>query len=359
MRAAALTLTLAAVGCAGHHESRGAEPPPVDVSRSESEPAAPAGSEVARTERWSFHSNLLFNLHHFVFQCAKTLASRDGEDVPDRPVAVAEIGLVDALAGTERETWYTAIGFYRREAIARDLLFDGTMYRLKQQLTAIDDPLGEWPAELDVGYAGALRAALPVYRTRFWPAHDRSNRAWIAAATSRLGRYEATLASRLERAYGGRWPAAPVRVDVCAYANWAGAYTTGGPAHVTLSSTDPNARGDAALETLFHEVSHTREMFGPLRAALASAFEAIGAEAPRDLWHLLMFEAAGEAVRRTLAADGIAGYVHYGDRTGMYRRGAWATHQPLVSTGWRAFLDGSIDRATALARIAAAVSSDG
>jgi hypothetical protein len=156
-------------------------------------------------------------------------------------------------------------------------------------------------------------------------------------------------------AYGGSWPDSPVRVDVCAYANWAGAYTTGGPAHITLASSDPQAQGSAALEVLVHEASHTREMIGALREALAAAYQAQGAEPPRDLWHLFIFVTAGETVRRTLALDGIEGYVPYGERTGLYGRGAWALQLPLLLEPWTAFLDGELEREAALARIAATI----
>ena len=65
-------------------------------------------------------------------------------------------------------------------------------------------------------------------------------------------------------------------------------------------------------------------MIGALRSQLSAAFEVGGAEPPRDLWHLLLFVTAGEAVRRTLAADGMDDYRPFGERTGVYRRGAWA-----------------------------------
>lgn len=318
--------------------------------------APPAqGDEVARTPHFAFHDHELLNLHHFLYQSAKAFARRDGERVTGRPVAVVELDAVDALEGEEREAWFGALELYRREAIGRDLLFDGDLYELKRQLASIEDVDGPWPAELDPGFARALRDALPVYRARFWQAHDAANRAWVDAAVRGLERYERALVGRMTTAYGGSWPEPLVRVDVCAYANWAGAYTTGGPAHVTLASTDPEAQGDAALETLVHEASHTREMIGPLREELATAYAARGAEPPRDLWHLFVFVTAGEAVRRALADDGVEGYEHYGDRAGVYARGPWAEQRALLAEPWLAWLDGEIDRATALERIAAAI----
>ena len=312
-------------------------------------------SEAARTPSFSFHSHELYNLHHFLYQCAKTAARRDGERVAGRPVTVVELDAVDALEGDERYAWLAAVDYYRRELIALDLLFDRRMYALKQLLTGIEDADGEWPAGIEEEHVLALRAALPVYRARFWPAHDAANRGWIATAVDALERHEAELVERMTSAYGGSWPPPPVRVDLCAYANWAGAYTTGGPAHVTLSSTDADNGGHGALETLVHEASHTPEMIGALRDALAAAYAARGAEPPDDLWHLFLFVTAGESVRRTLAGAGVEGYVHYGERAGVYARGAWAGQFPLLLEPWTAFLDGEINRATALARIAEAI----
>ena len=315
----------------------------------------PVPSEVARTHHFRFHSHELFNLHHFLYQCARTLARRDGARFRGRPVEVTEMARVEALQGEEREAWFAALEIYRSELAARDLLFDGTMYRLKNRLTSIEDVEGAWPEDLDPAVAEALRLALPVYRERFREDHEAANRAWIKSAVSLLERFEERLVEHVTRAYGGEWPPPPVRVDVCAYANWAGAYTTGGPAHVTLSSTDRDAQGYAALEVLVHEASHTPQMIAPLREALNAAYRDLGAEPPDDLWHLFLFVTSGDAVRRTLEAEGIGGYEHYGDRTGLYERGAWKTRTPLLAEPWLDFLDGEITREEALARIAEAI----
>ena len=261
---------------------------------------------------------------------------------------------VDALTGADRAAWDAAIAFYRAEAIQRDLLFDDRMYALKQALAAIEDADGEWPADVDPGFEAALRSALPVYGAKFWPAHDYQNRVWIDEAVALLERFEEPLAERMMAAYGGAWPAEGVRVDVCAYANWAGAYTTGGPAHVTLSSGDPQGHGHGALELLMHEASHTRAMFRSFREELDAAVAARGAQAPRDLWHLFMFVTAGEVTRRTLADAGIA-YTTYGERSGVYERGLSVALVPTVLREWGGYLAGEVSRDEALARIADAV----
>ncbi|MEM7203687.1 MAG: hypothetical protein AAF628_25710 [Planctomycetota bacterium] len=313
-----------------------------------------ASTEVARTEHFVFHSNPLLNLHHFLYQCAANSARRDGERVRWRKVNVAEMAAADALDGGERAAWQAALDFYRRDALPRSLLFNGRLHTLKGQLSGVEDVAGKWPGTLDPDYAAALRQAWPVYRSRFWPAHRKANEGWVKAVVARLDDHEETLVRAMTVAYGGTWPDGPVRVDVCAYANWAGAYTSDEPAHITVSSLDANNRGDAALETLFHEVSHTDVMFSVLQGELGAAFAARDTEPPRDLWHLFIFVTAGDAVQRALAASGDAGYTHYGERTGLYRRDPWGDQWPWLREHWIAYLDGRIDRATALARITAA-----
>jgi hypothetical protein len=171
----------------------------------------------------------------------------------------------------------------------------------------------------------------------------------------RLARFGPALAERTTRAYGGTWPREPIRVDVCAYANWAGAYTTGNPDHIVLAVAGAGAAGDGLLETLFHEAAHTPGVIASLRAELAATFEAAGAELPPDLWHLLIFMAAGDATRRELADAGVYGYIPYGTRTGVYERGSWARLKPRVDDHWQAWLDGQVERREALGAMAEAL----
>ena len=312
------------------------------------DPDPPPPAEVARTPHFVFRSHELQNLHHFLYQCAKHAARHDGERV--WAADVAELDAVDALTGADRSAWDAAVATYRDGVIEHDLLFDDGMTALKGAIAAVVGAEETWPG-VDDALAGALRTARPVYRKHFWPAHDAANRRWIADAVERLATHEAELVARTTAAYGGSWPEPHVLVDVLAYANWAGAYTTGDPAHVALSSTDPDLAGVFALEVLFHEAAHTSEMLRSFRLELQAAFASRGATAPRDLWHYFLFATAGGAVSRALAG----GYVPYGERAGVYARGPGPTFVPVLDEHWGAFLDGSIERATALARIAEAL----
>ncbi|MCP3919827.1 MAG: hypothetical protein GY711_30195 [bacterium] len=127
-----------------------------------------------------------------------------------------------------------------------------------------------------------------------------------------------------------------VRVDLVTHANWAGAYTTNGPAHITMASVDEDNAGWNGVETLMHEACHTSGLDVPHRTAVERAFAARGVEALRRFWHALVFYTAGELTRVALAEAGSEGFRGY--------REAFDAH-------WRPYLAGTIDRAVALERI--------
>jgi hypothetical protein len=55
---------------------------------------------------------------------------------------------------------------------------------------------------------------MPIYRRHWWPAHDRTNREWIAAVRPLVDRHGAALNQAMARAYDVTMPDNPVWVDV-------------------------------------------------------------------------------------------------------------------------------------------------
>lgn len=123
-----------------------------------------------------------------------------------------------------------------------------------------------------------------------------------------LAQHGDSMAAWESRVFREPWSAAPVRVDVTAYSNWAGAYTTSGPSHITVSSTSAGNQNDQGLEILFHEVLHT--MDDSLRSSLVVAFRANGKAPPRDLTHTFIFYTAGALAKRAMPE-----HVTYGEKT--------------------------------------------
>ena len=315
---------------------------------------AGAGSAVeagpVETRLFDLHSDLGLNLHHFLHRWARAEFPPDGRPPPPIP----ERERLEELPEIERIAWNEAVSLYR-DAAGKDLLFNGDMVALKRRLVespglpevAYDDPL--------FAYVAALRTAEDVYRRRFWPEHDAQNRRWIAEVAPRLEQHEEELAQALAAAYGGTWPTEIVRVDASYYANWAGAYTSGEPPHAVISTSDRDNQGLYALETVMHETSHAGPLEGAVRSSLDEAFRAKGAQPPRDLWHVMIFYTASDAVRRTAGAKGLE---PYGERTGLYDRvTGWRSTVRTLEASWQPYLDGAVDRKTALEGVAAAISS--
>src|SRR2546429_5270309 len=95
-----------------------------------------------------------------------------------------------------------------------------------------------------------------VMRWPLWGGPEQTSRRWILQVAPLVREQGVGLSERLADIYQTRWPHEKIRVDVVAYANWAGAYTTVDPLRVTISSLDPRNQGPQALEVLFHEGSH-------------------------------------------------------------------------------------------------------
>lgn len=320
--------------------------------------AVPASALVAATERFAFWSDPDVNLHHFLYQWA----SAEGEPPPRRrPPEVAERDDLAALPEAEREAWRRAVAHYRERLVARDLLFDDELVAIRDHLAGTA-PLPQ--GELAGATVAALAAVRPLYQRHWWPAHDAANRRWVEALAPLLVRVEGRLAARLAGAFGGSWPAGAIRVDVSAYANDVGAYTTdsaAGPGpHPVISSRDPSHAGPQAVESVFHEACHSDTLIGAVRRPLWAAVEAAGAEAaaPRDLHHALLFYTAGELAREALAGAGVEGYRPYADANGLWPRAhGWAAARVAFDAHWRPYLaaGGGAGRDQALAGIARAL----
>ncbi|MGH7541195.1 MAG: hypothetical protein ACRELC_09365 [Gemmatimonadota bacterium] len=153
-----------------------------------------------------------------------------------------------------------------------------------------------WAATVDAYAATRARSLL------WWAAHDRRNRAWIEAVAPRLDEVEESVIPRLVAAYGGAWPDERIPVDVVAYANAVGAYSTGG--RLTISSVDRGNAMPQAVELVFHEASHIDPLERPLRVGLEAAYSAAGGEPPDRLWHDVIFYTSGELTRIVLAGVG-------------------------------------------------------
>ena len=327
---------------------------------------------------FELHSGFWINLHHTLYYEARerlglVAGAQNG-------TAVAQNGQktmrTASLTPAERNAWDAAVSYYAANYATKDLLFNNDMILLKNQLEEFEDCneiSGAKKKSCDAGLPEAvtrtLESAGVVYRAHLWADHDRANRRWIMRVAPLVEEQGVGISQRLADIYQAKWPTEKIRVDVSAYANWAGAYTTLDPLRVTISSTDPRNQGDEALEVVFHEASHG--IAEPVQSAIARECRQRDKAIPRDLWHALIFYTTGEVIRPVLNAGtlssrerhegGGAGstgpsvtekeaYTPYAIREGLYKRG-WHDYYQLLSQFWQPYLDSKVSFDDAIAHM--------
>jgi hypothetical protein len=272
---------------------------------------------------FQFHSSFWPNLHHFLYQEARIRHRRP------LPAVAAILSDTAALTPAEQAAWNDAVTYYDTAFAQRQLGFDPTLIDVNYALADADSSPLVAHQRLPAPLVTALTTAAPIYRRYFWAHHDSANRAWIAATAGELAAHGDTLALALTRVYRVPFPGAPVRVEVVAYASWAGAYTTINPTLITISSQYERHRGSLGLEQLVHETSH---------AMMDSVDAAFGTRAHRgDVEHTIIFFTAGELVRREIPS-----HTPFAEVAGLWAPGSGplAGYYPSVAPVWREYLEG-------------------
>jgi hypothetical protein len=323
---------------------------------------------------FEFHSGFWLNLHHALYREAKERVSPAEHAVGDLAHPAAPPAARPVLTPSEQRAWDDAVNYYAANYATRDLLFSNDLILLKNQLGDFEDCdelSGAKKKSCDAGLppniTHILEAAGTVYRAHSWAQHDRANRRWIAGIAPLVREQGVGLSERLASIYQTRWPKSKIRVDVSAYANWAGAYTTLDPLRVVISSLDSRNQDSAALEVLFHEASHG--IAEPVEQAIARECKQRDKAIPRDLWHALIFYTTGEVIRPVMtaandrppegelpasaASDGDTpggGYTPYAVKEGLYQRG-WDDYLKVLTRFWQPYLDGKATFDDAIARM--------
>jgi hypothetical protein len=327
---------------------------------------------------FELHSGFWINLHHTLYFEAKQRSGSApaqpdrGKSVsranPSRPALQFAPDSKPALTAAEQRAWDQAVSFYVTNYADKDLLFNTELTLLKNQLgdfEECDELSGTKKKTCDAGLPAnltqILESAAAVYRTHQWPTHDRANRAWIRRVAPLVREQGVGLSQRLADIYQTRWPTEKIRVDVVAFASWAGAYTTVDPLRVTISSTDSRNQGSPALEVLFHEASHG--IARPVEQAIVRECRQREKPIPRDLWHALIFYTTGEVIKPIMDADSDAApggasaspeYTPYAVREGLYQRG-WEDYLKLLTKYWQPYLDGHTTFDNAIAHMVSAL----
>lgn len=337
---------------------------------------------------FEFHSGFWINLHHTLYREARERVSPSEHPKPGKYAhSVVDLSTTPrpVLTSSEQRAWDDAVNFYAANYARHDLVFSNDLILLKNQLGDFEDCdelSGTRKKTCDAGLppniTRVLEGAAVVYRAHYWRNDDRANRRWIADVAPLIRGQGVGISERLASAYQTKWPKPKIRVEVSAYADWSGAYTTLDPLRVTISSLDPRNQDTAALEVLFHEASHG--IAEPVEQAIARECRQRDKAIPRDLWHALVSYTTGELIRSatadgdnapaTEAANNLStvsavgattptfddrtvpggGSTPYAVREHLYARG-WDDYLSLLTRYWQPYLDGHASFDDAIARM--------
>jgi hypothetical protein len=301
-----------------------------------------SATAVASDHYFEFHSGFWINLHLFLFEEALT---RKGAADKNREAEFTNDSSISAtLNGDEKSNWDAAIAYYQTNLSGLDLLTNDRMRTIKNTLENLEDTSSVSAAHLDPGLIRVLDNAAPVYRAHWWPSHDRANREWISEVVALADADGNTLTQNVSTAYETPWPDNPLRVDVVAYANYSGGFTTLHPTRITISSLDPSNQKLTAEEALFHEASHTMdEKIGNL---MFGYFAEHKKTAPPDLLHAILYFTAGYFVKQ-IHPD----YITYADGSGLWQQSNWLGFQAAILKDWQPLLEGKTAASAAMSQL--------
>jgi hypothetical protein len=321
---------------------------------------------------FEFHSGFWINLHHFLYhearvrEAAKNLRNTSGEN--SAPVLKLSPGSQISLSPSEQQTWNEAIAYYAANYAHTDLLVNLDLILLKDQLGEFEDCnelTGKRKSVCNAGLPGnigpILEAAAPIYRAHWWADQDRSNRRWVIRVAPLVREQGVGLAQRLADVYQTKWPKQKIRVEVSAFANGAGAYTTLDPLRVTIASTDERNQGPDALLVLFHEASHGIAV--PVETAISRECRQRDKPIPRDLWHALIVYTTEEVLSpiiedqtnhtgadATFAEKQKPNSVPYVLSDTLTQRG-WEDYHLKLTLYWQPYLDGKVNFEDSIAHL--------
>ena len=292
--------------------------------------AAQGASPIFRFETDGFW----LNLHHFLY-----VLGRAELEMPDsRREAVAgavadqERGL-QGLNDAEQKLWRDAVTYYARNWSRKELVFEPGIIEVSNQLKRAPSEQPASTRAIDRTLAATLDRAAPLYRKAWWERHRAANREWLARLQPLLKQYGPQLLAYITRAYQLPWTSDGYPVQVAAWSNWAGAYSTSFSLLV-VSSLNPGNAGSQGLESVFHEAMHQWD--DAVAAKLQSLAAANNLKPPHeDLSHAILFFTAGEAARAV-----VPNHTPMADAVGIWNRGL-GPFKPALDRYWKPYLDGT------------------
>lgn len=278
---------------------------------------------IAETGYFEFHSDYWINLHHFLFQKAGRSQEKKLKEDGYQLLEINEAAVYKGLDTEQSKKLEEAVEYYQKNIVNKDLIRQLGKERVWLQKQNADNRITD--TLFSKAYTKVLNQASEVYKTTFWPLHMKQNELVIERHLPIVKKMEGYYFSKITKLALQDWPSkTKVRVDLTAYANYAGAYTPTRPYfNLIISSLDPGTENTGFIETLFHEGTHLIFLYGgPFRSGISEIFDQEGfkMEYPGHLWHASMFYLCGRVVQDELEKLGIDNHQLTMDERNIYTR---------------------------------------
>jgi hypothetical protein len=273
------------------------------------------------------------NLHHFLYVLGRVEAKMP--DITREAVAGApadETEGLKSLKEAERQAWRDAVKTYANSVSKLDMVRDRELFDLTNALRRAEQDGDASSLKIDAALADALDRAAPIYRRAWWPRHREANRKWLETMREPLEKYGPQLLAYITRAYQEPWMKDGYPVNVSAWSNWAGAYSTN-DSLLVVSTMNTGNQGLHGFEITFHEAMHQWDdaIYARIRrVAKANNIEKVDGL----LSHALIFYTTGEAMRTVVPA-----HVPYAEIAGIWK-GRMGVFKPALDAHWKPYLDG-------------------
>jgi hypothetical protein len=279
------------------------------------------------------------NLHHFLYVLGRAeanLPDSKREAVAGAPVDEAE-GL-QVLTDAERRTWREAVTVYATGLSKLETVFDRVLYDVTNAVRRASPDRDAATLQIDVTVAAALDQAAPLYRKAWWPRHRDANRKWLASMQGPLKKYGPHMLTYATRVYQEPWMAGGFPVNLSAWSNWSGAYSTY-DSLLVIATMNPGNQGLHGFEITFHEAMHQWDE--EIDARLLKIARANKLKFTDLLSHAMIFHTTGEAMKSVVPS-----HVPYAEVAGIWK-GPMGAFKPALDAHWKPYLEGktSLDEA--------------
>lgn len=303
---------------------------------------------LAETKYFEFHSNVLINMHHHLYQTARFIDKRKLEKPQDKLTLFFpdDLNVEKEITAKEVESILAALKYYQIELVKFDLM-DSLMNSFRYEMMNIQQTSDLDFLKLPTDLVEILKPIISIFKKHLWSIQKTRNIEWVNERLEVIKSIEEECIEKLQKIYNSQFPWKKLRIDVCGnFTYWAGAYSTKHPyPAVVISSYRKNYKSFSGTEMIFHESAHTLSgVYKNIQPLIKLKCKENSKIEPKHLWHAILFYTSGIVAKEAFEKRNlISNYKIY-----MEANGVFAEFYVILQKYWHPYLEGEVDMSTAL-----------